>query len=522
MDEYVRSVNLSHDKNLAVNIMQDHFLCLRDGVGHSKEYEAPILNITGGPGVGKSFLVKVLDDISRILQAGDQLRMALYGIAAVNIDGMSLMSMMDIPIDCSKDQQRVREWDERKLLMFKKKYDMSKISCIIIDEISTLKPYMLAYLNARLQTACNSTKPFGGLAVIMFGDFDQLPPVGGPSIPEVAMMVLEKKLTKRNTIYNNKKWNVTTIVRQGVELFKTAKLIKLTTQHRSEDAEHTALLERMSEGETITAHDLRNYETLHVSDEEYEFATILTPGNRERQEFNHIQAKRWARKHRTNVVRWPKRIREKTWKGKPRSPENVKRAMEESCFWEMYVPEALGYLTFNINTNKRLANGIPIKYHSVSFGDPDRLDNFERRLDGAAPGEVITLDRPPDVMNVELFPDLKEDSDNIREMKAELRRMWKHGSLPDCPGKIVIPIELASKKFVKYKVAQIRGAGGSSRYFPSKVELADWFPIEPAFSVTIHKAQVSNPSVFCSCCIHDSYVSVYSSVGLVRRIRGGR
>ena len=136
--------------------------------------------------------------------------------------------------------------------------------------------------------------------------------------------------------------------------------------------------------------------------------------------------------------------------------------MEESCFWEMYVPEALGYLTFNINTNKRLANGIPIKYHSVSFGDADCLDNFERRLDGAAPGEVITLDRPPDVMNVELFPDLKEDSDNIREMKAELRRMWKHGSLPDCPGKIVIPIELASKKIVKYKVAQIRGAGGSS------------------------------------------------------------
>ncbi len=182
--------------------------------------------------------------------------------------------------------------------------------------------------------------------------------------------------------------------------------------------------------------------------------------------------------------------------------------MEESCFWEMYVPEALGYLTFNINTNKRLANGILIIYHSVSFGDPDRLDNFERRLDGAAPGEVITLDRPPDVMNVELFPDLKEDSDNIREMKAELRRMWKHGSLPDCPGKIVIPIELASKKNVKYKVAQIRGAGGSSRYFPSKVELADWFPIEPAFSVTIHKAQVSNPSVFFSCCIHDSYVSL--------------
>ena len=55
--------------------------------------------------------------------------------------------------------------------------------------------------------------------------------------------------------------------------------------------------------------------------------------------------------------------------------------MEESCFLEMYVPEALGYLSVNINTNKRLANGIPIKYNSISFGDADRLDNFERRLE---------------------------------------------------------------------------------------------------------------------------------------------
>ena len=79
-------------------------------------------------------------------------------------------------------------------------------------------------------------------------------------------------------------------------------------------------LRRMSEGETITAHDLRNYKTLDVSDEEFKFATILTPGNRERQEFNHIQAKRWARKHRTNVVRWPKRIREKNLERQTKKP----------------------------------------------------------------------------------------------------------------------------------------------------------------------------------------------------------
>ena len=98
------------------------------------------------------------------------------------------------------------------------------------------------------------------------------------------------------------------------------KLIKLTAQNQSEDEEHTALLECMSKGETITAHDLRNYKTLNVSDEEFEFATILTPGNRERQEFNHIQANQWARKHRTNVVRWPTRIREKNLERQTKKP----------------------------------------------------------------------------------------------------------------------------------------------------------------------------------------------------------
>ena len=100
--------------------------------------------------------------------------------------------------------------------------------------------------------------------------------------------------------------------------------------------------------------------------------------------------------------------------------------------------------------------------------------------------------------------------------------MWKHGSLPDCLGKNVIPIEFASTKFVKYKVTQIRGVGGSSRYFPLKVELADWFPIEPAFSVTIHKALVSNPFVFRSSFIHDSYVHVCLKFNRTHPLHQGR
>ena len=497
--QFIQSKLLSDDKQLAVSIMQSHFDALYDGI--RDDYKAPVLLITGGPGVGKSFLVDVIDGVSKIMRVGEQLRLALYGIAAVNIDGVTLISMMDIPIEFKKNtQQRINEWNPAKLRMFKNMYDLSKISAIIIDEISTVKPYMLAYLNSRLQTACNSKKPFGGKAVVVLGDFQQLPPAGGPSIPEVAMMIEKEKYlgeTRGKTMYKKKQFEVTTIITQGVRLFTNATHIKLTTQHRSEDQSHTNLLEKMSTGQSLCEKDFDLYKTLDESDKDFEFATILTPGNRERHEFNDIQAKRWAKRHNTNVLRWPRRINDKSWRGKPRNPMNVARAKQESCFWELFVPDALAYLTFNLNGLKRLVNGTPVKYHSVSFLDRNDQDKIEEQISQADPGDVITLLGPPDFVNVEIFPDFPGDSDKILEKNKELRSEWKYGNIITDGSKVVIPIGIAKSRQTKWKGTQIRGGGGVSRFKPSKVDLSDWFTIEPGFSTTIHKAQVCYVLVVC-------------------------
>ena len=66
--------------------------------------------------------------------------------------------------------------------------EISTIKKEIVDEISTVKPYMFAYLHARLMELYrDSGKPFGGRAVVLLGDFDQLPPVGGDSLSGAAM-----------------------------------------------------------------------------------------------------------------------------------------------------------------------------------------------------------------------------------------------------------------------------------------------------------------------------------------------
>lgn len=332
---------------------------------------------------------------------------------------------------------------------------------------------------------------FGGIAVVLLGDFDQLPPAGGPSIPEVAMMTTRMEYVKGVPVHKRRKYDITTVIRQGVELFTKAKLIKLSTQHRSEDPEHTHLLERMSGGQSIGINDLRNYKTLSAEDREFEFATILTPGNRERHEFNNLQGKRWAEKHGTNVIRWQRKMKENSWKGRPRNPQNEVRARQESCFWELFIPFALAYLSYNVNTLKGLANGTPVRYHSISFQDEEATKNFERLLEEAQPGEIITLDHPPDMINVELFPDFPDDDEKTRKKNEKHRQAWKHGSITT-DGTVVVPIDVSSGTHLQWKTTQVRGGGGGTcRFKPSKVALKDWFPIEPGFSVTIHKAQAS-------------------------------
>ena len=493
VDSFLVKQGLSGDKMVAVNLMKEHYKALYDGSGDSPQYDAPFTIITGGPGTGKSYLVDVFRGMSDTMKLGEQVRAAYFGIAAVNIGGSSLCSFMDIPTDekTSIAEKRMRPWNPEKLKEFKRRFDVTKVSAVIIDEISTIKPQLLAYLNKRLrELRPDVNKRFGGLAVILLGDFDQLPPVGGDSIPSTIMKREEKRRTsRRQYTRRGDPLQITTAAGMGAKLFKEASHIRLTTQHRSEDEEHTLLLNRMSAGETLDSNDLELYSMMSDdSDDNFRFATILTTGNRERHEFNMLQSKKWAQFYNTNTIRWRRKIRDRTWRGKPKSDQNLARVLAEACFWELFVPGALAFLTFNLNTDLGLANGTKIKYHSVSFSNERDREEFQRKVQEAAIGEVIDLNKPPDIVNVELFPDTPDDDAKGRRENAKRRMEWKQGSITT-DGRIVIPVTpIANKKYVKWKHEIIRGNGGY-RCRPSKVDCSDRFPIEPAFAVTLHKAQ---------------------------------
>ena len=78
---------------------------------------------------------------------------AFMDIAAWNIDGYTMNSFLDVPLEMNEGNgtsTKVKPWDADILQAFKQKYNVdniSEISAIIIVEILIVKAWMLAYLD---------------------------------------------------------------------------------------------------------------------------------------------------------------------------------------------------------------------------------------------------------------------------------------------------------------------------------------------------------------------------------------
>ena len=125
--------------------------------------------ITGGGGVGKSYLIKQLsEELPLVITAST-------GIAAVNIGGQTLHSWAGIGIGDKPIEQIVGFLNSPKGK--NKLREINNADFLVIDEISMLNSYILDYVNEVLKQVRGINEPFGGIRVIMVGDMLQLPPV---------------------------------------------------------------------------------------------------------------------------------------------------------------------------------------------------------------------------------------------------------------------------------------------------------------------------------------------------------
>jgi ATP-dependent DNA helicase PIF1 len=128
--------------------------------------------LTGKPGSGKTYTVNTY---TRYLQeAGIPTAVtASTGIAATHIGGITIHSWSGIGIKKSLSKFDVDRIASTERLSKR----ISKTAVLIIDEVSMLDGAVLQSVNAVCQAVRQSSEPFGGLQVVLVGDFFQLPPV---------------------------------------------------------------------------------------------------------------------------------------------------------------------------------------------------------------------------------------------------------------------------------------------------------------------------------------------------------
>jgi len=171
--------------------------------------------LTGSAGSGKTHLlnryISYLHDHDVAVAVT-----ASTGIAATHMNGMTIHGWAGIGIRESLDEKDMQNLEEKKYLW--KRFEKARV--LIIDEVSMLHSYRLDMIDQVCRRFKRNNQSFGGLQVILSGDFFQLPPINK-----------NNENDSKNMVFTSEAW----------EEMRPA-ICYLTEQHRQEDSVMTDIL----------------------------------------------------------------------------------------------------------------------------------------------------------------------------------------------------------------------------------------------------------------------------------------
>jgi len=141
--------------------------------------------LTGVAGCGKSYVIdQILDH--------DTLICAPTGIAALNVDGITCHKAFGLPTEVVAPYHR--EITSRKNQTLKALFEgEGAIKRVVIDEISMLRRDQFELIDWKLRAIRGVDAPFGGIQMVVVGDFFQLEPV-----------ITQYEKQKYNNLYDGK------------------------------------------------------------------------------------------------------------------------------------------------------------------------------------------------------------------------------------------------------------------------------------------------------------------------------
>lgn len=224
--------------------------------------------ITGPGGVGKSVLVNKI----RELYDSSTIFLSPTGVAALNIKGSTIHRQFKFPLGLL-DDARCKHVHQSVEDLFR---DKETIKRIVIDEISMVRADLFTAIDQNLQRARRSRKPFGGIQIIVVGDFFQLPPVLQDGTSEADMFY---KMYSSPFCFTTKSWET-----GGFEL------IELDRVMRTDDKDFIMLLQSIRKKDKMHSEAVELFNTICYDkyDHPDEDAIVLCTTNAEADRINQV------------------------------------------------------------------------------------------------------------------------------------------------------------------------------------------------------------------------------------------
>lgn len=229
----IRDLLIDHNKTTGSNIPTDFNLNLSASQKRAfiKFKMGDSLLILGSAGVGKSRLVK---EFSKYNQENDNKTMYITsttGISAYNIGGITINSFMGIgtaesPIEVLLKRLRYKHSIRDRII---------QTDILVIDEISMMSASTFEKINVIFQTLRRSKRPFGGIQLVLTGDFLQLETVFNEN---KSSMQYDRELDKRLIIESE----------LFIKMFKKSTIVLRENFRQSSDNKYIDILSRIRRG----------------------------------------------------------------------------------------------------------------------------------------------------------------------------------------------------------------------------------------------------------------------------------
>jgi len=128
--------------------------------------------LTGSAGTGKTYILNEYIVYLKSRKIYPTI-VAPTGIAASHLGGQTIHSFFSLGIRNEIDESFVQNLLDKKYLQVR----FSKLKVLVVDETSMVSPFIFSAMDTILKAFKKNNKPFGGIQVILSGDFFQLPPI---------------------------------------------------------------------------------------------------------------------------------------------------------------------------------------------------------------------------------------------------------------------------------------------------------------------------------------------------------